>query len=108
MLLCALAVVSGRRSTELLNGRSTFIAVPHKPTLALFEGQLKTKSDTPRPYVIPLCCNFDTFSRGLHALRVIQHRDGGVAHLTSTEVSDRYRWITISTIPELGSQLATA
>ena len=107
VLLCALAVVSGRRSTELLNGRSTFQAVPEKPTLALFEGQLKTKSDTPpRPYVIPLCCNFDTFSRGLHALRAIQHRDGGVAHLTSTEVSDRYRWITISTIPELGSQLA--
>jgi hypothetical protein len=106
VLLCALAVVSGRRSTELLNGRSTFQAIPEKPTLALFEGQLKTKSDTPRPYVIPLCCNFDTFSRGLHALRAIQHHDGGVAHLTNTEVSDRYRWITISTIPELGSQLA--
>ena len=91
MLLCALAVVSGRRSTELLNGRSTFLAVPNKPTLALFEGQLKTKSDTPCPYFTPLCCNFDTFIRGLDALRTIQRRDGGIAHLTNTEVSDKYR-----------------
>ena len=28
VLLCALAVASGRRGTELLNGRSTFQAVP--------------------------------------------------------------------------------
>ena len=56
VLLCALAVVSGRRSTELLNGRSIFHVFPHHPTLALFEGQLKTKSATPYPYVISLCC----------------------------------------------------
>ena len=54
-LLCALAAVSGRRKCELLNGRSTFDPVPEKPTMTRFTGQLKTKSATPRPYVIPLC-----------------------------------------------------
>lgn len=82
VLLCTLTVVSGRRSTELLNGRSTFLAVPEKPTLALLQGQLQTKSDTPRHYVIPLCCHFDTFSRGLDALRTIHISTVTVALLT--------------------------
>ena len=49
--------------------------------------------------------NFETFKMGLSALRGIQHRDGGVVHLTSAGVSDKYRWISVSAIPMLGSQL---
>ena len=62
-----------------------------QPTLALFEGQLKTKSDASRSYVIPLCYTFDTFQNGLDALRSFQHRDGGVAYLINAGVSDNYR-----------------
>jgi hypothetical protein len=101
VLLCALAAVSGRRSCELLNGKSTFEPVANKPTLALFTGQLKTKSETPHPFVIPLCCTFTSFTRGLEALRAIQARDGGVAQFTNAEVTDKYRWVSVRAIPAL-------
>ena len=93
-LVCALATLSGRRKCELLNGRSTFDAVPEKPTLALFTGQLKTKSTTPRPYVIPLCCTYATFIHGFSTLRAIQERNGGVTHLTNAEVDAKYRYLS--------------
>ena len=94
-LVCALAALSGRRKCELLNGRSTFDQVPEKPTLALFTGQLKTKSTTPRPYVIPLCCTYATFIHGFSTLRAIQERNGGVTHLTNAEVDTKYRYLTV-------------
>ena len=100
-LLCALSVVSGRRSCEILNGQSNFEHIPNKPTLARFWGQTKTKSAMPRPYVIPLCCTFSTFKRGFETLRAIQARDGGVTDLTNAQVTDKYRWVSVRAIPLL-------
>ena len=66
-LMGCLLLCSGRRKSELLNGRSKFAPVPGKPFYALFEGQCK-KTRMVR-YKIPLLVPFHTFAIGYLALR---------------------------------------
>ena len=66
-LILPLLLVSGRRLTEICNGRSVFTPVPHMHR-ALFEGQLKKKGRA-EAYEIPLLVPFALFDRGLRALR---------------------------------------
>ena len=67
LTLCLLAV-SGRRTTELLNGKSSFEKV-HTYGCA-FSGQLKTKRS--KVYNIPLLVPYDLFERGWLQLRKMQ------------------------------------
>ena len=57
--------VSGRRFREIFNTKSSFTEVAGHPTLALFDGQLKTSH--PRPYIIPLLVDFQTFIKAYRA-----------------------------------------
>jgi hypothetical protein len=70
LALCLL-VASGRRTAELLNGRSSFAPSTRGDHWCLFDGQLKTRTATP-PYDIPLCVPFAIFDNALAALRASQ------------------------------------
>ena len=85
-LLLPLLLASGRRTSEIANGRSRFTPLPHAHG-CVFEGQLKKRAEA-APYAIPLLVPFDTFERGLRALRTKQ--GGGVMDLSEEEVIHRY------------------
>ena len=67
-LTLPLLLLSGRRTTELLNGKSCFLPLPLCQTTTLFMGQIKRRgSDT--SYVIPLLCDYNTFANAMSVLR---------------------------------------
>jgi len=72
-LVPALQLASGRRQTEITNGKSTFEPMEGRPMYARFAGQLKTKSEEDvQPYIIPLLVPCDVFIRAFQALRARQ------------------------------------
>ena len=85
-IVLPLLLVSGRRSSEILNGKSVFEPAPH-PFYCYFTGQLKTRGKGER-YMIPLLCPFATFCIGLNALR---QKEGDVSHLTEKQLNSRYQ-----------------
>ena len=86
-LILALALVSGRRITELTNGRSTFIPVIGRPHHTVFHGQLKLKQRDAAPYTIPLLVSHTLFD---HAMRILREKQGDVSTLTNEQCKDRY------------------
>ena len=66
-LALALAALSGRRLSEILNGRSSFGVVGGNKYAARFRGQLKSRSSS--SYIIPLLVPRDEFVAGLRSLR---------------------------------------
>ena len=84
-LAIALLIVSGRRSSEILNGKSTFQPVAGQETAARFTGQLK-KHEEAAPYVIPLLVPYTTFAS---ALGVLRRRQAG-AVLSNRECNAEY------------------
>eukprot|EP00965_Chrysotila_dentata_P097173 3211719-Pleurochrysis_carterae.AAC.1 len=72
-LITALLFVSGRRLTEICNGRSRFEEARHHKIAVqyatVFTGQLKQKSEDERAYPIPLLVPFALFARAYHVLR---------------------------------------
>jgi hypothetical protein len=54
-----------------MNGVSTFEPTDN-PTMAIFSGQLKKKSQQAKPFAIPLLCKFEVFEDALAALRAKQ------------------------------------
>ena len=91
--ILALLLVSGRRQAEILNGRSTFQAVPDYPNHARFCGALKKKTDHLRPppecvLIIPLLCPFSLFDSALARTRTRQGE--AAAACSNREVSRRY------------------
>ena len=86
-LILALMFVSGRRTTEIANGRSRFTAVPKEPHACRFRGQLKTKRKV--AYTIPLLVPFSVFAMAMTTLRARQKRD--VPTLSNARVSSRYQ-----------------
>eukprot|EP00966_Prymnesium_polylepis_P302143 6980583-Prymnesium_polylepis.1 len=69
-LALPLLLLSGRRTSELLNGKSTFEAT-ERPTTCIFKGQIKKRGND-APYEIPLLCDFATFTHALNVLRLKQ------------------------------------
>ena len=63
-----LLLLSGRRTTELLNGKSTFIRMDACATGCIFSGQIKKRGEH-CSYQIPLLCDIDTFENALSVLR---------------------------------------
>ena len=96
-LVFPLAIVSGRRQAELLNGQSTFTPSPLGSMYAVFDGQLK-KHGKAQPYTIPLLVEYATFAKGFAALRAKQSEllDAGsyskvrVTALSNKQVNTRY------------------
>tara|TARA_B100000787_G_scaffold170094_1_gene163955 strand:+ start:367 stop:1683 length:1317 start_codon:yes stop_codon:yes gene_type:complete len=80
----ALMLTSGRRMSEIFNGKSYF-RIGSNACSAFFTGQLKT--DIAREYEIPLLCRFEHFAKALGCLR---QRQGDVRDLTNDEVNARY------------------
>ena len=75
-ILCLLAL-TGRRQTELLNGRSVFLAIPllqgGSDYECIFSGQLKTK--TPRSYRIPLLAPCSLINSAVTTLHTAHERN---------------------------------
>jgi len=71
-LVPALQLASGRRQTEITNGKSSFEPIEGRPMYARFTGQLKTKQEEDAPYIIPLLVPYDVFIRAFQALRARQ------------------------------------
>ena len=65
-----LLLLTGRRTTELLNGTSKF-SPSQRATTCVFEGQLK-KRGSARPAEIPLLCDYETIAYGMAVLRARQ------------------------------------
>lgn len=84
-LVIALLIVSGRRTSEILNGRSVFEPVPGDERATRFTGQLK-KREGGGSYVIPLLVRYETFVR---ALKEVRRRQGG-AEMSNREVTRQY------------------
>lgn len=86
VLAIALLIVSGRRTSEILNGRSTFEPIPGDERSTRFTGQLKKRGEG-HSYTIPLLVPYVTFARGMEELR---RRQGGKVEMTNREVSKEY------------------
>jgi hypothetical protein len=84
-LVCALGLVSGRRKTELLNGRSTFAVAGERSVV--FSGQLKKGDQEDAPYCIPLLVKATIFVK---ALSVLREKQGDVTSMTNEQISSRY------------------
>lgn len=88
LCLC-LAFVSGRRETEILNGRSEFTPVDGTPFHVRFKGQLKkNQSAKDAPLIIPLLVESSVFIAGLKTLRSKQSQDTPL--LTNKQIAARY------------------
>ena len=85
----ALLAVTGRRTAELLNGRSSFRAVRGRPHECVFAGQLKTRGER-GAYRIPLLLPFADVKRGFERLRRLQRGDDARA-MDNARVSSRYQ-----------------
>ena len=97
-LVLPLLLASGRRLTEVCSPRSVFDPVEGNPYYCSFKGALKKKG-TKDSGVIPLLVPFDTFAKGLAALRAKQFdttsEDGrratkSVSELTNAQIKTRY------------------
>ena len=83
-LALPLLLLSGRRATEILNGKSTFEATG-RLTTCIFTGQIKKRGgDT--PYEIPLLCDYASFR---HCLDVLRRKQEGEV-LEAAECNRRY------------------
>ena len=97
-LILPLLLASGRRLTEICSPRSVFDPVEGKPYYCTFKGALKKKG-TNDSGTIPLLVRFDSFAKGLAALRAKQldttSEDGrragkSVSELTNAQIKTRY------------------
>ena len=85
-ICCSLALVSGRRATELLNQRSTFTIIGEFSVM--FDGQLKKPLDQCKPYPIPLLCKAEVF---VNAVTVLREKQGDVSHLDNDAIHNRFK-----------------
>ena len=98
-LILPLLISSGRRLSEICNGRSTF-APTDRPFACLFGGQLKRKGTDSASYVIPLLVPYSSFANGMAAFRQKQvavtsdkrRAKTTVATLTNAQVKTRYQF----------------
>ena len=94
-LALPLLLLSGRRTTEILNGQSTFLPTP-RATTCMFTGQIK-KRGASTTYEIPLLCDYEVFA---HALGVLREKQGGVC-LTPEACNARYAKNLSAAMPTL-------
>lgn len=88
-LALALLVVTGRRTSEIMNGKSSFLPVRNREHLAVFRGQLKTKRDV--AYTIPLLTTLKRVSATFKELRARQARKSPRRTKNNRAVSRKYQ-----------------
>ena len=87
ILLAALLVVSGRRTVELINGKSVFRSADDKShDFAWFRGQAK-KRGAAKEYLIPLMVSYTRF---MGALNKFRDRQGNVSAMTNLQVKKKW------------------
>lgn len=86
-LILALLFVSGRRTIEIVNGRSRFLPVANKKYAAVFHGQAKTRN--PRPIRIPLLVPYNIFRSAFENLGRRQSYD--IMNMTHRSITQRYQ-----------------
>ena len=91
----SLLFVSGRRVSEILNGRSSFSALPGMPNHVLFKGQLKKRrnpmdGEEEEEMVIPLLCSSSLFLDAFSRLRARQPREVVDGDLSNMDISRKY------------------
>lgn len=86
-LALALLCASGRRTTEILNGKSSFECVNGCDRACSFSGQLKTKRE--KTYAIPLLVRYDTFAAAYARLNELQRRDANPTLDTPSQYRNR-------------------
>ena len=84
-LAIPLLFVSGRRSAEILNGKSTFKFKSERSVM--FWGQLKKKGQPVAEYEIPLLCPAPLF---LHVFSLLRSKQGDVGTPTEEDIHARY------------------
>jgi hypothetical protein len=68
LLAIPLLILSGRRCTEIMNGKSVFAPSSCCTTTCVFTGQLKRRGGADA-YEIPLLCDYNVFAYGISVLR---------------------------------------
>jgi hypothetical protein len=97
-----LLLLSGRRSTEIMNGKSEFMPSA-RSTTAFFKGQLKRRgADT--VYEIPLLCDYTIFAYGISVLRAKQRGE----QLEANVCNNRYHKMLNTEAVRLCPQAKTA
>jgi len=91
--IMSLIFVSGRRETEILNGKSEFHQIDHMPFHAKFIGVLKKKKqligeNITETLIIPLLCEFTTFKTAFDRMR--GHQSDDIQIMTNKQISNRY------------------
>ena len=94
-LALPLLLLSGRRSSEILNGRSSFLPTG-RATTAVFAGALKKKGHS-APLEIPLLCEHAVFAHGYAALRAAQRHE----QLSEVECNNKYHSALTLELPNL-------
>ena len=84
-LALPLLLLSGRRSTEILNGKSAFVPTVRETTV-VFTGAIK-KRGAATSWEIPLLCDYATFANALSVLRQKQ----GYAQCSPSVCNNRYQ-----------------
>ena len=90
-----LLLLSGRRTTEICNGHSTF-APTERRTVCMFTGQVK-KRGAVGAYAVPLLCDYATFRDALGVLRAKQ----GGERLEPVACNNRYQKMLNAATPRL-------
>lgn len=109
-VIAALLFASGRRTAELLNGKSTFEPIPGYTHGCWFEGQLKSRKHVNElPFKIPLLVPFELFDAGLSFVREWQGDMETIRALSNAKVSQRYqpnlqRYLTKSPLGGVGER----
>ena len=90
-LTLALLLLTGRRTAEILNGRSTLTPESDAPAehMMRFGGQLKRRSPDPQPYSIPVLHKAPVVRDALRSLRALQPQD--VASRTNAQITSTYQ-----------------
>lgn len=94
-LAIPLLLLSGRRTSEILNGKSTFSATT-RPTVCVFTGALK-KRGVDATAEIPLLCDFETFR---FALSILREKQGGL-QLEPVACNNEYHRRLKDTLPSI-------
>ena len=85
-LVIPLLLCTGRRMTEILNGRSFFTPCTDDVFYAMFKGQIKQRN-AQLEYRIPLLAPHHLFQ---HTFQCLRSKQMGVEELTNEEVNKRY------------------
>jgi integrase len=93
-LALALMLLTGRRTCEVLNGRSSLAPLPCHTHAASFRGLAKRRGDPDVPLRVPLLAPAEQVVRGLSALRAKQ----GGRELDNAATSRRYQSLLARTL----------